>query len=173
MKPIIFSIFLFVSLSGFTQVNDEVIEKKKFTLNPWDNINGFRVAPSYLKNFEFEGSYLITSYPERDPGFGGFFLLVQNIGIGLEYINIGNQNAIGAKLSYEINYSILSAQIGGDVLKSDKDVQYRIMPKLGLSTFGIITIYYGWNYNLRNESTLILPKHTITLQINVLDIFYK
>ena len=165
---LLFSLIFFLLLSNsiFSQIPKN---ENKFKINPWDNVNGFRIAPSYFKNFEFEASYIISSYPEQDPGFGGFFLLVQNIGVGLEYLQVGNQSAIGTKISYELNYSIFSAQVGGDVIASNQDVQYRILPRVGLSVFGIITAYYGWNYNLKKDSNLLPAKHLITLQINVLD----
>jgi len=66
----LFLTFMF-SLNGISQEKHEK-EIKKFKLNPWENVNGFRVAPSYLKNFELEVSYLMSSYPQKDPGFGGF-----------------------------------------------------------------------------------------------------
>jgi hypothetical protein len=167
MRPFFLSIFFFfLTNTIFSQIPKN---ESKFKINPWDNVNGFRIAPSYLKNFEFEASYIVSSYPEKDPGFGGFFLLVQNIGAGLEYLQVGNQSALGAKLSYELNYSIFSAQIGSDIIVSNQDVQYRILPRVGLSVFGIITAYYGWNYNLKKDSNLLPAKHLITLQINVLD----
>ena len=153
----------------FSQINNEIEDgSKKFTLNPWNNINGFRIAPSYYKHFEFEASYILSSYPEHDPGFGGFAMLVQYVGVGVEYLNVGNQHAVGAKVSYEVNFSVFSAQVGGDIIGSDKDFQYRIMPRVGVSVFGIITAYYGWNYNLREESELKPGNHNIILQFNIL-----
>ncbi len=170
MKQTFFiTILLLVISNTFSQTHKDTMKvEKKFKVNPWENVNGFRVAPSYYKNFELEISYLITSYPKKDPGFGGFINLVHYIGAGIEYVNVGNQNAIGAKLSYEANFSILSAQIGGDIITSNKDIQYRIMPRIGLSAFGIVTIYYGWNYNLIKNSELLPSEHLLTLQINIL-----
>ena len=170
-------IFLIIAIIGFSftysQTNSDFSEEKKiFKFNPWDNINGIKVAPSYFENFEFEISYFISSYPESDPGFGGFFLFVQNIGLGLEYINSGNHNAIGGKLTYELNYSLLSAQIGTDYIISNKDYQYRLMPKIGLSLFSFLNLYFGWNFNLRTESTLQPPKYNLTLSLNLYDMFW-
>lgn len=95
--------FLFFSTATlFSQVDTlSNHNRKKFQLNPWDNINGIKIAPSFYKNFELEVAYFISSYPELDPGYGGFFQLVQNVGLGVEYINSGNQNAIGGKITYE------------------------------------------------------------------------
>lgn len=164
-------IFGFATSNVFSQTTfDE--SKKKFHINPWDNINGIKIAPSYYKNFEFEVAYFLSSYPEQDPGFGGFFQLVQNIGLGIEYVNSDNHNAIGGKLTYELNYSIFSAQIGGDIITSNKDYQYRLMPKIGLSLFSFVNLYFGWNYNLRTESTLQPPKYNLTLSINIYDTFW-
>ena len=168
INPILL-ILLFSVWPIFSQINENNPDVKKFRLNPWDNINGFRVAPSYYKNFEFEASYLISSYPTQDPGFGGFAMLVQYVGVGVEYVNFEKQHAIGAKLSYEVNFSIFSAQAGGDIITSDKDFQIRIMPRVGLSVFGIITAYYGWNYNLREKSELTPAEHIFTLQFNILN----
>lgn len=170
MKLALSVTIIFFSISTlFGQTYKDTIKfDKKFRINPWENVNGFRIAPSYYKNFELEISYLITSFPKKDPGFGGFAMLVHYIGAGIEYVNVGNQNAIGTKLSYEANYSVFSVQLGGDFITSNKDFQYRIMPRLGLSVFGIITIYYGWNYNLNKESKLLPYDHLLTLQINVL-----
>lgn len=154
----------------YSQVNEG---KGKFILNPWDNINAFRVAPSYYKNFEFEASYLLSSSPKQHyRGYAGLerlVMLVQYVGVGIEYVKVGNQHAVGAKLSYEANFSIFSAQVGGDIITSNKDFQYRVMPRVGLSVFGFITAYYGWNYNLREESELNPAEHIITLQLQILD----
>ncbi|MDR6966249.1 hypothetical protein J2X31_000242 [Flavobacterium arsenatis] len=169
MKNLIASILILLVGPVFGQAGEGKAEDKKFTLNPWDNINGFRVATSYYKNFEFEASYLISSYPRQEPGFGGFAMLVQYVGAGIEYVNVGNQHAIGAKLSYEANFSIFSAQVGGDIIASDQDFQYRMLPRIGVSVFGLITAYYGWNYNLRKESELMSAEHIFTLQFNLLN----
>jgi hypothetical protein len=169
-KSIILSILFLFTWQVYCQTSDINLESKgKFIINPWDNINGFRVAPSYYKNFEIEASYIISSFPEHDPGFGGFAMLVQYVGAGIEYVKVGAQHAVGAKLSYEANFSIFSAQVGGDIIISDKYLQYRIMPRVGMSVFGIITAYYGWNYNLNKESELMPAIHSITLQFNILN----
>lgn len=169
MKNLIVSILILLVGPAFGQTSKDIAHDKKNTLNPWDNINGFRIATSYYKNFEFEASYLLSSYPRQEPGFGGFAMLVQYVGAGIEYVNVGNQHAIGAKLSYEANFSIFSAQVGGDILTSGQDFQYRILPRVGLSAFGIITAYYGWNHNLKKESALRPAEHIFTLQFNILN----
>lgn len=168
LSPILF--ILLCVWPTFSQVDiDHPDVKRKFTLNPWENINGFRIAPSYYKNFEFEASYLLSSYPKQEQGFGGLAMLVQYVGAGIEYVKVGNEHAVGAKLSYEANFSIFSAQVGGDLITSDKDFQFRVIPRAGLSVFGIITAYYGWNYNLRKKSELMPAEHIITLQFNILN----
>ena len=130
-------------------------------------MNGFKVAPSYYKNFECEVGFFISSYPEHDPGYGGFFLLVQNVGLSLEYVNYNQYNIVGTKLYYELNYSIFSAQLGGGVLFSDQGHQYRITPKIGLSLFSFGNLYFGWNNNLLSKSCIQPPKYTITLSVNL------
>ncbi|MDP2161905.1 MAG: hypothetical protein Q8K02_15600 [Flavobacterium sp.] len=164
---LIFILFLSFSCSSQT-VKDSLI-KKKFKLNPWENVNGFRASVGYLEDFELEGAYILSSFPKQDPGFGGFAMLVQYISGGIEYVRIGKVNAVGPKLSYEVNFSIFSGQIGIDYLFSDKSTQMRLLPKLGLSVFGIITVYYGWNKNLLKQNELITSQHVITLQLNILD----
>jgi len=163
---------LFIFLMSFScssqTVKDSLI-KKKFKLNPWENVNGFRASVGYLEDFELEGAYILSSFPKQDPGFGGFAMLVQYISGGIEYVRIGKVNAVGPKLSYEVNFSIFSGQIGIDYLFSDKSPQMRLLPKLGLSVFGIITVYYGWNKNLLKQNELITSEHVITLQLNILD----
>lgn len=143
----------------------------KIKINPWDNMNGYRFAVGYTKDLEAEASYLITSYPKKDPGYGGLAMLVHFVGIGAEYIKDGPRNAVGAKLSYEASFSLLIAQIGADYLYSEAGNQARIMPKVGLSAFGFVTVYYGWNINTIKDSGLQPYKHLLSLQINILDIF--
>jgi hypothetical protein len=106
--------------------------QKKSWINPWEGINGYRFSAGYIKDLEIEASYLVTSYPEKDPGFGGFAMLVHYLGVGAEYVKDGPRNAFGAKLSYEASFNILAAQLGTDYLVTDKDQQLRIMPKVGL-----------------------------------------
>jgi len=142
---------------------------KKFVLNPWENINGYRIAAGYLNNIELEASYLLTSYPKQEQGFGGMGMRKQNIGAGFEYLRMGNKNVFGTKLSYENSFTIFSGQIATDFLFNDNSTQIRIMPKIGLSLFGAITLYYGWNYNLIKESDLKTQEHIISLQFNILN----
>ena len=142
---------------------------KKFTLNPWDNNNGYRYSLGYLKDLELGVSYIISSYPESDPGFGGFALLVQNIGGGVEYLRIGNKNAFGARISYEVSFSLLTAQIAGDYIFTDKSSQVRLMPKVGISLFSLINLYYGWNKNVLKQNELMTSDHIISVEINLYD----
>jgi hypothetical protein len=161
-------IFLF-SFSCSSQIlKDSLVKKGNFKLNPWENVNGFRASVGYLEDFELEGAYILSSFPQKDPGFGGFAMFVQYISGGIEYVRIGKVNAIGPKLSYEVNFSIFSTQLGIDYLFSDKSTQVRLLPKLGLSVFGIITLYYGWNKNLLKENELITSEHVISLQFTIL-----
>jgi hypothetical protein len=62
---------------------------------------------------------------------------------------------------------LFAGQIATDFLVSDKDTQVRIMPKVGLSLFGFVTAYYGWNIPLKKESTLQTQQHVISLQLNL------
>lgn len=149
--------------------NNHAQTKKNFTLNPWDNTNGFRVGCGYYENLELETSYLITSYPQSEPGFGGMAMRVQYVGAGLEYLLLDNKHVLGAKLSYENSFALFSGQIATDFLFTDNSNQIRIMPKIGLSAFGFITLYYGWNIQLLKESDLQTQNHVISLQMNILD----
>jgi hypothetical protein len=124
MRLIITS-FLIVLQSSFTfgQIqNDSSETKNKFTLNPWDNVNGIRLAAGYYNNLETEVSYILSSYPKRDPGLAGLAMRIQYIGLGLEFLKVGQQNVIGTKFYYENTFSILALQLGTDFLVSDKDI---------------------------------------------------
>lgn len=158
--------FLFLPCICLSQASSN--NHKKFRLNPWENINGYRLAGGYNDDIELEVSYLFTSYPATEPGFGAMLMRVQYIGFGLEYLRIGNKNVFGTKLSYENSFAIFSGQIATDFLFTDDSIQIRILPKIGLSIFGFVTIYYGWNYHLLKESDLITQDHIISLQINIL-----
>lgn len=141
--------------------------KRKFTLNPWDNVNGIRLGAGYFNNLETEVSYILSSYPKKDPGLAGLAMRIQYLGLGLEYLRIGNQNVIGTKLSYEHTVSILALQLGSDFLVSDKDIQYRLLPKVGLTLFGTWTLYYGYNIDLNKQSYIKTMPHLISLQCNI------
>ncbi|NJM78887.1 MAG: hypothetical protein HC854_03315 [Flavobacterium sp.] len=165
--------FLVILLIGFFYTCNsqklEGISSKKFKLNPWENNNGYRYSLGYFKDLELGVSYIISSYPQKDPGYGGFALLVQNIGGGLEYLRIGNKNAFGARISYEVSFSLLTAQIASDYIFTDISNQVRLMPKLGISLFSLINLYYGWNKNLLNQNDLKTSEHIISLEINLYD----
>lgn len=163
MNKLLLIIITLWSFNGFSQ------KETKFLLNPWENVNGYRFGIGAFENFEIEASYLITSFPQTDPGFGGMIMRVQYIGAGLEYLRIDNLNVLGTKLSYENSFAIFSGQIATDFLFNDDSTQVRIMPKIGLSVFGYITLYYGWNFNLIKESELQPHQHIISLQINLLN----
>jgi hypothetical protein len=158
-------LFIIIMLWNFTIYSQK---ENKFSLNPWENINGYRFGVGFQESLELEASYLITSFPQNDPGFGGMIMRVQYIGAGIEYLRIGNKNVVGAKLSYENSFALFSGQIASDFLFTNNTTQVRIMPKIGLSVFGYITLYYGWNFNLIKQSELQTQNHIISLQINLL-----
>lgn len=165
MKKYIILFALLSSLCAYSQEDDN----NKFVLNPWDNNNGTRYAIGYHKDFEAEFSYLLTSWPDTELGFGAFVELFHYIGAGLEYVKDGPRHAVGPKLSYELTFNLLAAQIGIDYLVSESGSQARILPKLGISCFGILTLYYSFNKNLISGSKLYPDTHTISLQLNLPD----
>lgn len=139
------------------------------SLRLWDNEDGFRVAYGYFENVELEASFLITSYPQQEQGFGGMGMRIQYVGAGIEYLLLDNKQVVGAKLSYENSIAFLSGQIATDFLITDNSTQFRIMPKIGLSYFGRATLYYGWNIQLIKESDLQTQNHVISFQMNLFD----
>jgi len=114
LKAILFLLSLPVLPASAQQQDD--VHKKRFLLNPWENVNGWRVGASFRQNLEAEVSYIISSYPTKEQGYGGLVMPIQNIGAGLEYVRYEKQHAAGAKLSYEFSILMLSTQIGSDLL---------------------------------------------------------
>lgn len=167
IKKVILTISLIFSLLIHSQ--NEIRKDEKFKLNPWDNINGYRYSIGQYSNTELEVSYLLTSYPSSEPGFGAMIMRVQYVGLGLEYLKIGNKNAFGAKLSYENSFFLFSGQISSDILFTNNSTQFRLMPKIGLSIFGFVTLYYGWNHDLLKNSDLKTEAQTISIQLNYLE----
>lgn len=161
--------FLCISLTIQAQ-NDSLIKKKKFQLNPWENINGYRVSFNSFKNIEVEAAYILSSFPKQEPGYGAFIMRFQYISAGIEYLRIDRQNVYGVKLSYENTFSIFSTQVGIDYLFTDKSSQVRLLPKLGITLFSLVTLYYGWNINLLKNNSLQPSNHSFTLQFNILDL---
>lgn len=172
MKPlssyglIILLSLLAVSAAG-QSVENKYKERKTFDLNPWEDINAIRVASNFIRDYEAEVSYLVTSYPKQEPGFGAMAMRVQYIGVGLEYLRIENENVIGLKVSYEESFALFAGQIGLDYLTTFSDSQLRFMPKIGLSMFGFVTLYYGWNFNLIKSSLLQPRNQFLSLQLNL------
>lgn len=163
MRNIILLVVLIWSSKSAAQTNNSD------SLQLWDNENGFRVACGYFENVELEASFLITSYPQQEQGFGGMGMRIQYVGAGLEYLLIDNKHVVGAKLSYENSIAFFSGQIATDFLITDKSTQIRVMPKIGLSLFGRATLYYGWNIQLIKESDLQTQNHVISFQMNLFD----
>src|SRR5436190_9943603 len=139
-STVIILLFVFIWSS-----NSNAQTKNSESVSLWENINGFRVGCGYYDNLELEASYLITSYPQSEQGFGGMAMRIQYVGAGIEYLLIDNKHVFGTKLSYENSFSFFSGQIATDFLFTDESTQIRIMPKIGLSLFGRATLYYGWN----------------------------
>lgn len=161
MKIILLFAFIWSS-NSYSQTKNED------SLNLWDNINGWRFAGGFYDNLELETSFLITSYPNQEPGFGGMAMRVQYVGAGLEYLVIDNKHVFGGKLSYENSFVFFSGQIATDFLFTDISKQIRIMPKIGLTLFGKATLYYGWNIQLLKESDLHTQNHVVTFGMNIL-----
>lgn len=133
-------LFLCVSFTAYAQTQDvSLIKKKKFQLNPWENVNGYRVSFNSFKNIEVETAYILSSYPDANVGYERLFMRVRSISAGIEYVRIDQQNVYGVKISYEENFSVFSAQIGADYLFTDKSSQVRLLPKLGISAFSFVT----------------------------------
>lgn len=141
---------------------------KTLNLNPWDGINAIRVASNFVREYEAEVSYLITSYPKQEPGFGALAMRVQYVGLGAEYLRLGNSNVFGIKASYEESFALFAGQVGVDYLTTFSDSQVRIAPKIGASLFGYITLYYGWNFDLNKSSSIHTRDQFLSLQINIL-----
>lgn len=167
LSLICFLVFFQINTAFGQAQNNSTLTKKRFTLNPWENVNGFRFAAAYNRHLETEGSYVLSSWPKVDPGLAGLAMRIQYIGLGLEYLRVGRQNVIGAKLSYENTFSILAMQLGSDFLVSNKDKQYRLLPKVGLTLFGTWTVYYGYNIDLYPNSSIITMPHVISLQCTI------
>ncbi|WP_298513322.1 hypothetical protein [uncultured Kordia sp.] len=163
-------LFFFVSFTLNAQTQDDAFsQQKKFQLNPWDNINGYRFALNSLKTVELEASYVLSSWPIKDPGYGGLIMRYQYLSTGIEYLRVDRKDVYGVKFAYENSWTLFSAQIGTDYLFSDKGSQVRLMPKVGLSLLGWVTLYYGWNINLLKNSALQPRKHNFILQVTVLN----
>lgn len=131
-------------------------------------LNGIRLSAGYLKNFESEISFIISTYPEKEPGLAGLVWPFQYFGLGIEYLSVKGKNCAGIKMSYEITAAVFALQLGTDLLYSHDGYQWRFTPKIGLSTFGIWSLYYAYNFNLIPESNLITANHLISLQCNFL-----
>jgi hypothetical protein len=140
ITKIVFFLLLLCSCISFSQ---EEIKERRFDLNPWEDQNAVRVGSNFKNDYEAEISYLVTSYPKQEPGFGAMAMRVQYIGLSLEYLCLGNKNALGLKASYEESFALFAAQIAADYLPTFEDFQFGISPKIGLSMFGSVTIYYG------------------------------
>ena len=166
MKKLAVIVLLFVF---FWSWNSAAQKSKNNSLNPWENINGIRFGAGYYDHLELESSFLITSYPQQEQGFGGMGMRVQYVGAGLEYLWIDNKHVLGAKLSYENSLMFFSGQIATDFLFTDRSKQIRVMPKIGLSLFGRATLYYGWNFQLLKESDLQTQNHVVSFQMNLID----
>ncbi|QJP33273.1 hypothetical protein F0365_02050 [Nonlabens sp. Ci31] len=160
---ILFLLALFSSCLSIAQER----EKKGFDLDPWEDINAIRVSSNFIKDYEAEVSYLVTSYPKQEPGYGAMVMRVQYAGLGLEYLRLGNKNVLGFKASYEESFAIFAAQIAADYLTTFEDSQFRISPKIGLSIFGFVTLYYGWNFDLLKSSSIQTRNQFLTLQLNI------
>lgn len=148
-----------------------VVSDNKQTVNPYKPSKGLRISAGYNKDFETEVAYIISPFHSKHPTGNAWKDLGKTAAAGLEYVKDGPRNAVGAKLSYEASFSLLIAQISADYLYSEAGNQARIMPKVGLSAFGFVTVYYGWNINTIKDSGLQPYKHLLSLQINILDIF--
>jgi hypothetical protein len=165
ITKIVSFLLLLCSCISFSQ---EEKKKNRFDLNPWEDQNAVRVGANFKNDYEAEISYLVTSYPKQEPGFGAMAMRVQYIGLGLEYLRLGNKNALGLKASYEESFALFAAQIAADYLTTFEDSQFRISPKIGLSMFGFVTLYYGWNFNLVTSSSIQTRNQFLSLQINML-----
>lgn len=162
--------FFFISVTLTAQTQDEAFsQKKKFQLNPWDNINGYRFSFNSLRTIDLEASYVLSSWPTKEPGYGGLIMRFQYISAGVEYLRLNRQDVYGVKLAYENSIAFLSAQVGTDYIFSNDASQVRLMPKVGISMLGWITLYYGWNINLLKNSALQPRNHNFSLQLTILD----
>lgn len=164
-----FAIALLFSFVGVSAQTDSV-QTKVFRINPWEGVNGWRASVGYRNDLEVTASYIISSYPEKDPSWSAFAMFVHNVAGGVEYLKDANRHAVGPKISYDLNYAMVSAQIGVDVLFSEAGYQSRLLPKIGFSLFSFINFYYGYNHNFRPESKLHPARHMITVEINLYDI---
>lgn len=167
-KYLLFFFCVSFTLTAQTQ-DDSFSQKKKFQLNPWENINGYRFSINSFRTLDLEASYILTSFPKRDPGFGGLVTRFQYISAGIEYLRLNRQDVYGVKLAYENSIAFFSAQIGTDYIFSNDASQVRLMPKVGVTLLGFVTLYYGWNINLLKNSVLQPKNHSFSLQFTFIN----
>lgn len=162
--------FFCISFTLTAQNQDDAFsQQKKFQLNPWDNINGYRFSFNSFRTIDLEASYVLSSWPTKEPGYGGLVMRFQYISAGLEYLRLNKQDVYGVKFAYENSIAFLSAQVGADYIFSNDASQVRVMPKVGVTLFGFVTLYYGWNINLLKNSDLQPKNHSFSLQFTFPD----
>lgn len=165
MKKIIFLFSLFAA------INTASAQKWADKVNPWGGINGVQFFIGGNSNLEAGANYVISSFPKKDPGFGGLAGF-QNISIGMSAKGNKKHTYFGPHIAYQRALAILALQSSIEYHTSFKDNYLRFTPKAGLSFFGFVNVVCGYNlYLINNTDNTTQSPFTITAQLTMLNGF--
>lgn len=160
VKPILFFVLVLIVLKSNAQSENTSNYK-------WGAMIGYKYQET---NFIELG--LVCSKMGKGSGYFNDGILSQkNIGVGLD-INLSNF-LIGPKLSYEINYVFIAARANITTYTDFKKTDIRFTPEIGITLFGLLNIYYGYNLALSDFQFNEIGNHRIGVHINIIPFLYR
>ena len=167
IKGVLLTLIIFNSSSTLLGQEKDSVRNRSF-LNPWNGLNGIRLTLGYFKHFESEIAFIVTNYPDKDPGLGGLAGF-QSFSIGAKYLYANNIPVYGASITYQKVFGFLAFQIGADQLFDNSgNTQMRIIPSVGLTFAGHLSLLYSYNINMFDDKLKFQSPSLISIQIPIL-----
>ena len=125
----------------------------------------FAISPGIIfQNQTFgEINVLVGHYENSHSGnaFGG-------VRIGMESnFKRGNENIIAPKIGVELSGLVICMRATALTYFKNDEVQFNLLPELGVSFLGFANLTYGYSFNLSKVNISGISNHKICLSINL------
>lgn len=143
-------IFLFLFLFQFSQAQEHYL--------------GIKAAHQSRRFVELGIGYAYTPFETKDDMIPS---LIISPTISVEF-NYGNQKRIlGKKVSFEAHYYFVGTRMNIVQYTAGSESDLRFRPEAGISLFGIVNCFYGYNFKLSNEQIAEIQPHNFSFAINI------
>ncbi len=159
MKKIVFIIITLSSINLSAQ-----LRKKSNSVE-----YGATVGYNYQGSSFGELSFVRARFPKGST----IELAYSNWQLGTEFSFNKNDFVLGPKLSYEFILLVFNARANLTCYTNLKNTDLRFTPEIGISRFGLPSLYYGYNIPLQKNEFNCISRHRVSIVFNLIPYIWK